>query len=237
MRHLLFLSAIILFFTSCSNQEEIEKYQKQLRESNEALEEVIDFRRLQIRSRAVENPERALKWLKVTEVYDSICEGLTNGEIGINNQTMTELKLISDTLFLQNRPEDLTFGKNSLKDSLLLKNIVLNHLNKWLQRMVIATDPNFCGWEPLTIKPIFMRFGDSTLINLTSNFCLNQNKYLVSIDAPDNVDFKDSHTLGHFILPAQMENFEVSGKVEFIEHSAMRAFKLYFKNDTTYFIQ
>ncbi len=237
MRSLLFLSALALFFCSCSNQEEIEKYQKQLRESNEALEEVIDYRILLIKSRATENPDRALKWLKVTEVYYSICKGITEGTVDFNSATRAELKRISDTLFIQKRPKDLMLENNGNKDSLLLKNSVLSHLNKWLQRMAITTDPNFCGWEPLTIKPIFMRFGDSTLINLTSNFCLNQNKYVVSIDAPVNVDFKDSHTLGHFILPAQMENFEVSGKVEFIEHSAMRAFKLYFNNDTTYFIQ
>lgn len=236
MRSLIFISAIILLFSSCSNQEEIVKYQRQLRESNEALEEIIEYRRVNLLNRARENPARALKWLKVTEVYDSICKGLTYGK-SLNNQTLSELKLISDTLFLNNRPEDMTFENNNLKDSLLIKNIVLNHLNKWLQRMVITTDPNFCGWKPLTIKPTFMVVGDSTLVNLTSNFCLNQNKYVVSIDVNDHVDFKESHSLGYFMLPAQMKNFEFSGNVEFLEHSAMRAFKLYFNNDTTYFIQ
>lgn len=237
MRYLIFLSTLTLFFTSCSNQKEIEKYQKQLRESNEALEEVIDFRRLQIRSRAVENPERALKWLKVTEVYDSICEGLTNGEIGVNNQTMTELRLISDTLFLKNRPEDLTFGKNSLKDSLLLKNKVLNHLNKWLQRMTMTTDPNSCGYIPLQITPTFINLGDSTMVIINSNFCIGTNAYLLSMKSPKEFSPKTQQSLGYFILPSANMSTNVSGELEFTEPSTLRAFKMAFTTDTTNFVK
>ena len=59
MRTLILSIITVLFATGCTDQERIDQYEKQLKESNEALEKIIDFRMSSFTAAAYENPEKA----------------------------------------------------------------------------------------------------------------------------------------------------------------------------------
>lgn len=234
MRSLLLLSAITLFFSSCSNQEEIEKYQRQLRESNEALEEVIEFRMADFRMKAAENPTKAKEWYELSKSLHSYSYLAINGwDIDIDSSKAFLVKLKNE---LEIEPfgidpsDSVQISDLGKSDSLVLKNRILIYLSSCLKNLSQSTTGG--GFITPEIYPLKFQTGDSTMILLSTNF-IPLFKNSVKLNNLKDVSFKPYSSVGYFFLPNKRANAPISGQVEFADEATLSSFTIEFYTDTT----
>ncbi len=230
MRYLILLSALTLSFCSCSNQKEIEKYQKQLRESNEALEDVIEYRRHAFKMAANENPAKATIWLELSESYSalafSLVESWPNNPAGTKN-SLAMLDSLDKYHFKEKCSIRLNLNSLSANDSLIVKSRVLNHLNTALTRFGWSTNvSDGCGWSPLLSKPVVFSGADSSLILVTSNVDRSVG-FSVNFNNDEEINFRRQYSMGYFVV--KTDNLPIAGNVEFNFENALSHTNVDFK--------
>ncbi len=231
MRSLLLLSVSILFLSSCSNQEEIEKYQKQLRESNEALEEIIGYRRVNLLNRARENPAKGQQWYDLGQQIISITKTIINEWEGYDNKVAVRIDSLN--ALIKSHHPNLEFSSDlyllSKSDTLALRNDLLLFLNKSLQFLDFSTRTSE-GLIILNIQPIKFRNEDSTLVVLNSNF-IPPTQPQITLTSPKGIEVKPLVSIGYFKMDEKTINLPISGSVEFSDHTGLKSFRIDFSDE------
>ena len=229
---LLIISAItLLFVSSFTDQERIDQYEKQLKESNEALEEVINYRRRLMRSKAIENPEKAGYWKDLSEQYysASLLTVSHYDETDFTDSLLQTLRFDESWNNVSDKLEPL-----STDDSIVAKNVILNQLNKTL--LTIAMNTSSSNDEiiiPLITTKVFPN-KDSTLVILVSNFPLRDNNFDVYLENPTEVKIKPLHSLGYFFIKPYQASNNINGFVNFRNDYQLRSWQIKFSNDSIY---
>tara|TARA_R110000850_G_scaffold93731_4_gene198269 strand:+ start:901 stop:1683 length:783 start_codon:yes stop_codon:yes gene_type:complete len=217
MRYLILLSALTLFFTSCSNQKETEKYQKQLRESNEALEEIIDYKISSFNIAWAENPRKADHWAKKAHTYFDQCQDIMSkwpltDSAAINFKSTLEKLQSSD---FEKSPCSINPILLQEKSFELFKNHVQINLNCYLGQMLINIGHSD-KWLNTYVEPVKMRTGDSILVMLEGNLLSPMPDFVVTFDNPEPIKFNSATSLGYFFLPKNYKDSTISGQVEIV---------------------
>ncbi len=232
MRSLLLLSVLAIFFCSCSNQEEIEKYQKQLKESNEALEEVIDFRKIYLDMAAAENLQKSGKWKELGDEYVKICDEIIqnwpfdNGVLQSHSAKLTSLQNDGEI-----KPGNCSLCLDSFpasENSLIIKSHLLNNLNCVLKQL--ARNGSFRG-DIITpdLAPYSIEVGDTNLNVLFFNLQEVLPEFIVAFEKPEAVDFGLHSSLGSFFIKKPYQDSIVRGSVQFIDYSSLQTKKVHFQ--------
>ena len=205
-------------------------------ESNEALEQVVANRRVHLKYRAADNPVKAGVWYKLAEKYSTICKELIHSPTSSIPEKLRILNRLDDSVFTKQGYDTLRLQSLMASDSIIVKSMVLKHLNNRLNEIYNMTNFTFCGFRLPTIKPVAFNLGDSSLIVLQSNFIVDNSEYQISLESPSDSKFISQYSLGYF-FSKKNENHRTSGEIEFINKSSLGGFKLAFNNDTTYAIR
>jgi hypothetical protein len=235
MRSLLLLSAITLFFSSCSNQEEIEKYQRQLRESNEALEEVIDFRKIYLDMAAAKNLQKSGKWKELGDEYVKTCDEIIQNwpfDKGVLQSHSAKLTSLMEEGEIESRNCKLCLDSFPvIENSLLIKSHLLNNLNCVLQQL--ARNGSFRG-HIITpdLAPYSIEVGDTNLNVLFFNLQDVLPEFIVAFEKPEAVDFGLHSSLGSFFIKKPHQDSIIRGSVQFIDYSSLQTKKLHFQFDS-----
>lgn len=234
MRVFVFSLISCVLFSACSHKEQIAQYEQQLKESNEALEEIINYRRMVMKMRAVENPTKAGPWQELGELfYESsylILDHLDQPNF-IDNVVH---KLILPEDIYNKHWDSLRLNLKSLSpdDSTIAKSLVLNELNQTLLFITNITSASRCGGGIPYIVPKIIPVGDSTLVFLTSDFNVNHKDFVINFDKPYRQNFKPINILGYFFLPQDYPKESLNGTVNIIENDGLYSWKVKFSKDS-----
>ncbi|WP_417592604.1 hypothetical protein [Owenweeksia hongkongensis] len=234
MRILIFSAITVLFASACSDQERIAQYEKQLKESNEALEKIIDYRRIVMKRRAAENPMKGGPWKDLSEqYYESSYLILLH---------LNQPSFIDSVINTLEHPEEiyikhwnsLAVNLNSLStnDSTIAKSLILNELNQILLFITNITSASSCGGGIPYIVPKLIPTGDSVIVFLTSDFRVQIDDFVVNFDEPSGQNFKPINTLGYFFLPNHHKEKSLNGTVEIIDNDGLYSWQIRFSKDS-----
>lgn len=185
----------------------------------------------------MDNPAKAGYWHKIGERYYHCCLEIIHWPKANITEKIIHLNKINDSIFSTRPYDTLSLGLLTDSDSIIVKSIVLNHLNDQLNNLENLSNSVFCGVKIPEIKPMRFNFGDSSLVIIQSNFVVDNSEYQVRLLNPENSKFISQYSLGYFISANNIESNFTSGEVEFINKSSFGGFKLAFDNDTTYSIR
>lgn len=229
MRVFVFSLISCVLFSACSHKEQIAQYEQQLKESNEALEEVINYRRRLIQSRFLENPVKAKNWHALSEQYYEA------SQIAISH--FYEPDFIDSLFQTLKTSEDWNKVGEKLKslskdDSIVAKNVVINQLNKALQMIDWNTTASNDGIIMPSIVPKIISNQDSTLVILTSNFPIRDNNFDVFIEHPAESKLKPLNSLGYLYFEPYHPSETIRGFVNFTNDFQLRSWQIKFSTDS-----
>lgn len=233
MRSLVLSLFSILLITSCTDQEKIAQYEAQLKESNEALEGIINYRISYFNMMAAENPEKAGPWAKKAHAYFEVCQNalknwpLNKSQVDYFSSSLDQLKG-SD---LPNN-ECLTLDLNiDIPSFEAFRNQIQLNLNCYLKEL--AYNISVCDlWWISYVKPVRVKMKDSTLIILEGVLTQHLPKYTVSIDQPFQIDINASTSLARFVIPNKYEDSIITGRIELFDNYSPNVEYFSFKVDT-----
>lgn len=217
MRTLAFSVITLLFTAACTDQERIEQYEKQLKESNEALEKIIDFRMSRFTVAAYENPEKAGAWAEKARAYFGECHKILEKWPLGNSEADSILGSLEKLQGSDFKNSNCSFPPFNIKDSCFefFKNQLQIHLNCYLTELsgnVSITDMSWSSY----VKPIKIEIGDSTLIILEGVLNEYIPDYAISFEKSYPIKFYKSTSLGHFFLPNELKYSTIKGKLELL---------------------
>lgn len=236
MRIFVFSLISCILFSACSHKEQIAQYEQQLKESNEAIEKIIDFRMSSFNAAASENPEKAGPWAKKAQAYFYKCQE------GIKSWPLNDAEannFIASLQVLQPPNFDKSFCPlNSLslqsESAEIAKNAILTNLNCYL-RTLHNNIGHSDRWFDIFVSPLKLNLGDSILVMLEGNLVSPMPEFVISFDNPSQIKLNTSTSLGFFFLPKSYEDSILTGQVEFFGTDYSRDVRHYpFKVDSGY---
>lgn len=236
MRNLVLSLFSILLITSCTDQEKIAQYETQLKESNEALEEVINYRRMVMMRRAAENPAKADSWKNLSEQYYSSSLQIIShlNQPSFIDSVVNALEFNEEINHGQWDSVASKLKKLHMEASVIGENIVLNQLNQTLQIITNYSSTTYCGFTLPYIVPKVIPGKDSSLVLLTSNVRMPDHNFIVTFNEPGNLRFHSFNTLGYTFISSNSANKKLSGTVDIISDDDLWSWKTKFSKDSIY---
>lgn len=219
MRIFVFSLISCVLFSACSHKEQIAHYEQQLKESNEALEGIINYRISSFKMMASENPEKAGPWAKKAYTYFEACQNvienwpLNKSDADNFLASLDELRNL-DLAHIQCPNIELNTDDPSFE---FFKNQIQINLNCYLKELAHNISVADLWWISY-INPVKVKMEDSTLIILEGVLTQHVPNYTVSIDQSFKIDLHTSTSLAHFFIPKKFEDSLITGKIELFDN-------------------
>lgn len=235
MRYLSQLILATLLASSCSNEEKILLYTQELEKSKEALQEVIQVRKMMLDQGAMQNPSKNGYWKTLADKYLTLSTSLVEtsfDSLAVRRDLIEKIDSLKTAVSHWNGDRCSTDDLLLHNDRQVFEHRMLLHQNCMLDGILRSTLGE--GFKIVDqLVPYRANIGDTTVNMFFFNIEKFLPKFAIEFENPAIIKSGLYQSLAMFLVEEPYQDSVISGKVLFVDPQTMQAEELDFQFDSS----